>query len=500
MFQPSAHQQRIFDWIARERGSAVVIARAGSGKSTTIVQSLRFIPEQMSVTIYAFNTAIAKEMSEKIDRLRQEVGRAFTKVQARTFHSVGYGVVRRYLEGKAAKIDVSSSKLRTICDGWLSEEDGRLYGSFICKLVSLAKGQGIGPLTPDTEAAWWDLINHHDLVLESENAVEDRAVMLARELLQRSNERAKTGLIDYDDQLYLVLLWKLRLYQVDWVFIDEAQDTNPVRRALAKLALRPGGRLVAVGDDRQAIYGFCGATHDAIYLIERDFAAIRLPLTVSYRCARKIIIEAQRIVPDIEAADGAEDGQILHQTLNEALPRLTNRDAILCRNVAPLVSLLFKLIARNVPAKVLGRDFATNLISLVKNMRASDIDRLQFRLSVWAAREIARYTAKGEEQKADGIEDRVACINAVIDNLPEDEYTIQGLTVKIEGLFSDENGVLMLSTVHKAKGREWDTVAVLDPWRMPSRWARQDWQQRQEQNLIYVCQTRARKTLMYLTD
>jgi len=89
----------------------------------------------------------------------------------------------------------------------------------------------------------------------------------ARSLIQASNESAKLGMLDFDDQLYLPLLWKLRLFQNDFVFIDEAQDTNPVRRALAKLALRPGGRLIAVGDPRQAIYGFTGASHE--YRIDR---------------------------------------------------------------------------------------------------------------------------------------------------------------------------------------------------------------------------------------
>jgi superfamily I DNA/RNA helicase len=69
---------------------------------------------------------------------------------------------------------------------------------------------------------------------------------------------------------------------------------------------------------------------------------------------------------------------------------------------------------------------------------------------------------------------------------------------KIDNLFADGNGKLLLSTIHKAKGREWDNVAILAPELSPSRWARQDWQVEQELNLIYVRDTRVRHTTITL--
>lgn len=94
--------------------------------------------------------------------------------------------------------------------------------------------------------------------------------------------------IDFDDMVYLPLVFKLRLFPQDWVLIDEAQDTNPTRRALAARMLKPGGRVIAVGDPRQAIYGFTGADNDALEQIAAQFSCKRMPLTVSYRCPQAV--------------------------------------------------------------------------------------------------------------------------------------------------------------------------------------------------------------------
>jgi superfamily I DNA/RNA helicase len=89
VFTPSPHQARFFDWVAAGRGSAVLVAVAGSGKTTSIVWSLLGVPERLSVQLLAFNTTIAQELNLRLDGLRQETGRAFAKVRASTFHSLG---------------------------------------------------------------------------------------------------------------------------------------------------------------------------------------------------------------------------------------------------------------------------------------------------------------------------------------------------------------------------------------------------------------------------
>lgn len=468
-FIPSPYQQAYFDWLQKKRGSCIVKAVAGSGKTTTIVMGLRF------------TGALAHE------------------VNASTFHSAGLYPVSKHLGCKSSnEMVIDGSKVRKLAREALGDVEREIYSDFCVRLVGLAKGQGIGPLEPDVPEAWYKLIQHHDLYLEAEDATEERAIQIARDLLQRSNEAAKRKHIDFDDMLYLPLLWRLRLWQNDWVFIDEAQDTNPVRRALAKLALKPGGRLVAVGDEKQAIYGFTGASHDAMDLIKSEFNCIELPLTVSYRCPKAIAERVKTLVPYFEVPESAVQGQIITCKLEEALKSLDHKDVIVCRQTAPLIETAFALIAKGIGCTVLGKDIATALISLIEKQKAKGIEALRDKLEAFREREVARFMAKGEENKAEAISDRVACIITVIDNLPETQRTVPGLVSKLQGMFSDENGVLTLATCHKVKGKEYRRVAILKPELMPSKWARQEWQAEQEKNLMYVTDTRTMDTLYIL--
>ena len=466
---PSPYQEAIFRHVAESGRSLIVRAVAGSGKTTTCVHSLRHIR-----------------------------GVDLSRVRASTFHSVGFNAVAKKLN--RPKLEPDPKKVMGIARGVLGAHDLDLYGSFCAKLVGLAKGNGVGPLVPDVEDAWFEMVQHHDLYLEDEAANEERAVAIARDLLRRSNDAAKDGILDFDDMLYLPLLWRLRLWQNDVVYVDEAQDTSPVRRAIAKLALRPGGRLIAVGDERQAIYGFTGASNDAMDLIRREFNCEELPLTVSYRCPASVGRKAQAIVEYFEVAPGAKEGSVDHLPLKDALKVLGPHDAVLCRQTRPLVELAFGLIAKGIGCAILGKDIAKGLVDLIKKRKASGVPALVEKLEAFRDREVARFTAKGEEGKAESITDRVACVLTVIGSLSEDEMTVPRLIAKLEGLFTDANGVLLLSTVHKAKGREFENVAILEPGLMPSKWARQAWQATAEENLMYVAWTRAMQRLIFLTD
>jgi len=501
VFTPSKYQQAAFDWLRDGRGSAVVKAVAGSGKTTWSVRALPYLPAGASVAMLAFNTDAAKTLRTKIEELEKETGRKFPNVSAKTFHSLGFGAVRKYLESRGYRdLKPDTHKLADLCREWLGDEDNDLYGAFICRLVGLARGEGIGAIAPDLPEAWYELIRFHDLFLDAEDATEERAVELARELLRRSDEAARRGIIDFDDMLYCVLRWRLRLWQNDVVFCDEAQDTNPVRRALLKLALKPGGRLIAVGDPCQSIYLFTGASHDAIERIRADFNARELPLTISYRCCRAVGALAKTLVPYFEVHDKAPEGEVERLPLVDAVKVLGPHDAILCRNTAPLILTAYQLIAQGVGCTVLGREIGAGLVNLIKQQKAKGVDNLLKKLVAYRDREVAKWTAKGEDAKAEAVADRVECITVIIDRQPETERTVPAVVARIEGMFSDTNGVLTLCTAHKAKGREWERVAILRPELMPSRWARTEQAQTQERNLQYVAWTRAMRHLIFLDE
>jgi superfamily I DNA/RNA helicase len=301
------------------------------------------------------------------------------------------------------------------------------------------------------------------------------------------------------------VLRDVNMWQNDWVLVDEAQDTNPVRLALAKKMLRPGGRLVAVGDPCQAIYGFAGADSESLNKIAKEFNAIQLPLTVTYRCPKSIVAHARQWVNHIEAHESAPEGSVTSM-LREDFDKLDGNalrksDAVLCRNTAPLVALAFSLIRRRIACHVEGRDIGQGLIALAKRWKVKTVGALRGRLDGYRERETERFMAKGQEAKAAQLQDKVDTLIVIMDTLTPSD-TVDAVVKIINDLFGDtEDGKpspsLTLCTVHKAKGREWHRVYLYGRNKfMPSRYARQDWQVEQETNLIYVAVTRAKEELI----
>ncbi len=488
----SKYQRDFYAFVEHGEGSAVLVAVAGSGKTTSILNAIRLIPPTESVQLFAYNTEIATTLKEAVRGIRH--------VQASTFHSVGYWAVCTHFGMK--NIETNGRKLQQICREKLDWPTRQRYESFICKLVGLAKGAGVGCLLPDDPGVWEGIVAHHDLYLDDPHAKEAIAIQLARTLLAQSNAAAEENyLIDFDDQLYLTILWNLGVVQKDWVFVDEAQDTNAIRRAIIQRVLKPGGRLIAVGDPKQAIYGFTGASHDAIDLIKAQWECIELPLSVCYRCPTSVVEKAKQLVPYIEAWTEAPAGSVEHLTVRDALKRLTKADAVLCRNNAPLVDLAYACLGQGLPCRILGRDIGKNLQILVDKMQVRDLDDLLMALAEYRRREVARLLDKDQHSKAQSVADRVDCLNTLIDHLGEQERTIEGLKDALDRMFGDQTaGMLTLSTVHKAKGKEWPQVAILKPELMPAPWAMQAWEQQQEEHVMYVAWTRAKETLIFLEE
>lgn len=492
-FKPSQYQQAIFDKIENTDESLIIEAVAGSGKTTTIVQGVDLMPETSSILFLAFNKSIAKELGERLP----------DHCQAKTFHALCLGSWLRYCGGKKdLRKFIDGNKTRRIvkkaCD--LSELEIRLYVSFVCKLVSLAKNAGIGTeLMEDEPRNWIRLCAHFDLQVDSEQASLSRGIEIARKALAISTKYANQ-VIDYDDMLYMVLKEGCTFYKNDFVLVDEAQDTNGVQRALLSRMLKDNGRLIAVGDSAQAIYGFRGADSDAMEIIARDFNCTKLPLTVSYRCPKAVVAKAKTVVPHIEAFEGASEGEVLEMEEYIAAD-FQPSDAVLCRNVAPLISFAYNLLTRGVGCQVLGRDIGSGLIALVDRLKARGVDSLIKKLGEWQTREIEKAKENDNESKIESVNDKVDCIHAFIGMLDENNRTVPALKSKIESLFSEDSDgeSVTLCSAHKSKGLEWNTVYLLDSSElMPSKFARQEWQKEQERNLIYVAYTRAKESLRFI--
>lgn len=472
----SSYQQTIFSFVEFGTGNGIVEAVAGSGKTTTIVEALKLA--KGNTIFLAFNKAIAEELKAR-------------GVNARTFHSLTFSPVMRARK----QTNPNLNKLRDLCDANMRGLDKVMYQTFACKMVGLARQCGFGTeLQADTELAWIQLAEHHDIEPEHEDADFGRAIELSRALLDWSNASA---MVDFDDMLYFAVKDGIALTKYDFVFVDEAQDTNAIQRAILRKIMHKGTRIIAVGDPAQAIYGFRGADSNSLNLIAEEFTCTRLPLTITYRCPTSVVTYAQQWVNHIQAAEGAPEGEVLELGTKWDPSIFEAQDLVVCRKTAPLITLAYRLIRARKPVTVMGREIGQGLKALIKKMKVSRLDLLVDRLELYRDKEVEKARGKGDDAKAEAIEDKVNSIVFLIESMDDGE-TIADLERHIDMLFTDKANATIFATIHKSKGLEADRVFWLDRSACPAMWARQEWQREQEVNLCYVAATRAKKSLITL--
>lgn len=500
-FIPSPQQEAFHIEATTGSGSVILIAVAGAGKTTVILRAVRNM--RGNSIILAFNKKIAEEIKGKLKRDNVD----WRQAEAATLHSIGLRNYRKTFPN----VRTHQHKVADITSSWI--ESGRIgpglapHVSVVLQLVSLAKQNGVsvqGQGDISDASIWEDIVEHFDLF--DEEALEKKAedlIELAIDVLKESNQN--TDVIDFDDMIYLPLLYQIRFFQFDNVFLDEAQDTNTVRRLLARCLMKPTGRLFAVGDPHQAIYGFTGADNDSLDLIKRDFNAKEMPLTVTYRCPKSVVKFAQTWVNHIQAHPSAPEGNITISAFEQIIANrhLLNGDAaILCRNTRPLVNAAFALIREKIPCRIEGRDIGEALKKLATRWKSIDtIGELEEKLEEWVEREREKWIPKKKLAKVQEAEDKVETLKVIIDACREDKrHDIPAVVAYIDNIFSDNvQGILTLSTIHRSKGREWQRVYWLDRYTTcPSKYATMDWEKEQERNLQYVAATRSMGELIDL--
>jgi superfamily I DNA/RNA helicase len=491
--------------------SLLIDAKAGSGKTHTL---LELIPKLRGDSLLiAFNRSIKDELLAKAGRKFDFIQMA--SLQISTVHAHGLkafrsaGMKAKTLDGKTSFMlkDMLNSSYRSDDDIW------RNLGK-ITRLTGAAKAAGFGLKSPyetfpsiESINDWFDLAEHYNIEedLVGETDLEE-VCSLARKLLLASNQR--TNSIDFDDMIYLPLLLNLPIPTYANVLIDEAQDINATRRELAFRSIKLDGRLIAVGDPNQAIYGFTGADVASLENIAKRSGATKLPLTVCWRCDAEVIKSAQQQVPEIQPRPGAPDGQVLSIDFEEArfldMPR--PGDAILCRVNKPNVAVCLGLLRRGVRAKIEGRDIGKRLEHHVQKANplyaSQPLEDTLLDLSSYKDAEIQRLVAKNKpESHIALLEDEIEAAELIIERALETSSDYSVFAALLAELFGDDvsKAYVTLSSVHKSKGREWPRVFILgyEDW-MPHRMAKMPWEKVQEQNLIYVAKTRAEKTLVFV--
>ena len=507
-------QMACVQWTDNPQGHLIIEAVAGSGKTFTIIQMIANIINRWHaeghkpskrIALMAFNAKIRDELKFRIDQL------GLTQwVEVNTVHGFGFSAFKQAFGPRKP----NTFKLSDILDPWLKTH--KLSWEFskpICQAVSIAKDSGMGLFFPNNTAEWKRLIAYHDLSWNEDKLPFNLFLDLASDLFFKSLQ--DTSKIDFNDMIYMPLEKNLPFPQFDFVFIDEAQDTNATRREVAKRMLKSSAagtgdsnlsHLIAVGDRHQAIYGFTGADNDALDILKKEFSAHELPLSTCFRCSKAVIAHAQSIVPHIRHRTGAIQGSVLitpeynfeENLFQHGIEHCYQTSAILCRKNAPLISLAFKLLNARIPCRIEGKDIGQELIRFCKKFKPVDKPSLTLALR----KHLTDQSLKLPAYKLEQLQDKISAITSVL-TLPH----VTSLTIlfqTLEQLFSDYDPKappkLTLSSIHKSKGLEWPTVYLLgrNAW-MPSKFATQDWMLDQEHNLTYVAITRAKETLYEVT-
>lgn len=496
----SDYQLAIFDWIINGKGNAIVQAVAGSGKSTTATAGIGFMSG--NILSLAFGSKAAAHLKAKIASL------GFIHAEGSTFHSAG----KNALYKSKGYHKVNNSKVFFLAQGYTQhDKELSLATNFITKLVGFAKDYAIGVkgvCSINDFDAWMNIISKQDISLDCDVTYEE-AIEIAIKVLQDSNRNLKE--IDFGDMLYLPLFYDIQTPQYDFIIVDECQDTNVSRKLLVTKLLKPAtGRALFIGDENQAIFGFTGAECDSMNIIKETFNCKELPLSVCYRCAKSIVEVAKKYQPHIEAWEDAPEGIVRSENYDDFLAQieslnLNGEDGILCRNNAPNVSLAFALIRRGIGCRIEGKDIGKNLITLCnKWKKIKDLNSFAAKLSEYFDKEFA----KAPYHKLGALEDKLETMIILIERCQSlGKHDLDSLKNLITSMFTDSEdfekkpNIVTLSSIHKAKGLEFDRCFILDNDQfIPSRYAVTQDQLTQESNLSYVSVTRAKFEMVFIKN
>ena len=490
-FKPSKYQRAVYQFIKSCKGNAVVEAVAGSGKSTTIVNAIDIIPQNKRILFLAFNRSIVAELQKKIGKK--------DNCDIKTLHGLGCSNMMRVFKSEVdgdkytARFNdcVRNSVYHMTSDAFGNEakEDWKRN---ILQLVDLGRVN----LCKNVQEL-------DDIAFKFQLFIVDNECDIAWNLIQWGTKN--TDVIDYTDMIYLPVVLNLKMWKYDWVFIDECQDLNAAQRELFLRCVNfeYGGRFIAVGDRMQSIYGFSGADEESFNKLKSIPRTAKLPLSICYRCDRKIIESAKQYVPQIEARDNADDGIVEY---NSKIADVKDGDMVLCRTTAPLVKLCIQYISNGVKAYVKGRDIGINLINMItktKKIQIADCYAVFEKESAKILERVMKKTKCTEKEAMENemyksYQDKVQAIQILAEGL----VTCQEVVNHIGEIFQDDNVQgICLSTIHKSKGLENDRVFVLCQEKLLLKSAmRIPWMAQQEYNLIYVLITRAKHFLGYITD
>lgn len=276
-------------------GPCLVLAGAGSGKTSVITQKIAYLIQDCDmparhIAAVTFTNKAAREMKERVGKLVK--GPSSRGLTVSTFHNLGLNIIRRELKALGYKSGF------TIFDaedaGSLLKEimlrDGDLDTDLLQRVQHQISNWKSGLVEPQqalemaesaAEQAWGLVYARYNKALKAYNAVDfDDLIRLPSQLFA-SNEEA-------------LARWRQR---IRYLLVDEYQDTNSSQYQLVKQLIGHRGALTVVGDDDQSIYAWRGARPENLSLLKQDFPALQvIKLEQNYRSTARILKVANRLI------------------------------------------------------------------------------------------------------------------------------------------------------------------------------------------------------------
>ncbi len=382
----SPEQRTIYEFIFHGQGNALINAVAGSGKTTTLLNTLWFVAPEKRVLILSFNKSVQMNLQRQVDILRPKIfelcHRRMPQCDTRTAHSHGLATLRKYYPGLGPDEnyarDNKLATISTVVEQESPEAQAALkpWKYHMASMLKMLMNLGVECIP---EAPWSTFFIHETAAkygipvpqyrpqARSKKAkLESAAYHLYFDTLRKAYDAmiARTSGYDFSDQEYLPLRLDLPLQKFDLILVDEAQDLSSLQIEMIRRSA--GDRVIFVGDQNQSIYGFRGSLPTSMATIARKFSTVNFPLTISWRCSKRVIEAAQEIVPEIQARPGAPLGLAIMPKEERVMDYLRNRDLqkthmILARTNAPLIQLGLALLKEGIPAMMHATTVRENL-------------------------------------------------------------------------------------------------------------------------------------------
>lgn len=325
-------------------GALFVLAGAGSGKTRVITEKIAYMITQAGykphhIAAITFTNKAAKEMQERVSaRLGREQTRGLTVC---TFHSLGMRILREEAQHVGYKKNFSildaSDSARII---------GELLGSSGREPVFKAQHQ---------ISLWKNNLQTPEAAFQA--ADDDWAKQIAQVYAAYQTTLAHYQAVDFDDLIRLPTLllqqnaearlkWQQRL---QYLLIDECQDTNACQYALMRALAGLEGRFTAVGDDDQSIYAWRGANMENLRRLQEDYPQIKIiKLEQNYRSTARILKVANQVI--------ANNPKLFPKTLWSQLGEGEVVRVVACQSETHEAEFVAQQIARN--KLIYGANFA----------------------------------------------------------------------------------------------------------------------------------------------